>query len=167
MRLIAMDKSLEQQLEDARRESEELRRALEDCRSACQRAEQDLERSLEEGRIATDDMQHLIYAVSHDLRAPLRAIATYTQLLERQYASDPEASELSAFAAQGVKEMNGLIEDLLRYSRAGNTPRRTTVSLDLVVQWAKMNLQGLLGETGAEIAYSDLPEVKVDESQFV
>ena len=162
-----MDKSLEQQLEETRRQNEELRRALEECRSACQRIEQDLARSLEEGRAATEDMQHLIYAVSHDLRTPLRAIASYTQLLQRQYASDPDASELSGFAADGVKEMNLLIEDLLKFSRAGNSPRRTNIGLDSIVQWAKVNVQDVLRETGGEIVHRDLPQMYVDESQFV
>lgn len=162
-----MEKPLEEQLAEIRRENEELRRALEECRSACQRTEQDLVRTLEEGRAATEDMQHLIYAVSHDLRAPLRAIASYTQLLQRQYAADPEAKELSDFASEGVKEMNSLIEDLLKYSRAGNSPRRSNVSLNSVVQWSLMNLQPVLRETGGEVRYRDLPTAYIDESQFV
>jgi light-regulated signal transduction histidine kinase (bacteriophytochrome) len=112
-------------------------------------------------------MQHLIYAVSHDLRAPLRTIASYTQLLQQQYAANPEASELSTFAVQGVKEMNALIEDLLKYSRAGNPPRRTNVQLASIVQWALVNVQPLLREAGGEIRFAELPEVNVDESQFV
>ncbi|HZS56408.1 MAG TPA: ATP-binding protein [Bryobacteraceae bacterium] len=162
-----MEKSLEEQLAETRRENERLRRALEDCLSARQKVEQDLERSHEEARAATEDLQHLIYAVSHDLRTPLRAIASYTQLLQRQHASDTEAGELSTFAAQGVKEMNTLIEDLLKYSRAGNSPRRTNVSLNSVVQWAVMNVQPALRSTGGEILFHDLPTLNVDESQFV
>src|SRR5581483_4258979 len=162
-----MEKSLEDQVTELRRENEQLRRNLEECLSARQKVEQDLERSHEEARAATEDLQHLIYAVSHDLRTPLRAIASYTQLLQRQYASDPEASELSTFAAQGVKEMNTLIEDLLKYSRAGNSPRRTNISLNSVVQWAIGNVQSTLHSTGGEITFQDLPELNIDESQFV
>lgn len=162
-----MEQTQDTELARLRQENEQLRQALENCRSACQRAEQDLERSLEEGRAATQDMQHLIYAVSHDLRTPLRAIASYTQLLQQQYAADPDAAELSAFAAQGVKEMNTLIEDLLKYSRAGNTPRRSRVSLDTLMQWVVMNVQPKLTETGGELVFADLPEVHVDESQMV
>lgn len=162
-----MANSLEDQLAAVRRENEQLRSALEECQSTRQRVEQDLARSLEEARAATEDMQHLIYAVSHDLRTPLRAIASYTQLLQRQYASDPEATELTAFAAEGVKEMNTLIEDLLKYSRAGNSPRRTNVNLTSIVQWAVMNVQPALRSAGGEIVYEDLPELNVDESQFV
>jgi len=162
-----MDKSLEEQLAAALKENEALRQELADCRSLRERVEQDLERSHEEARAATEDMQHLIYAVSHDLRTPLRAIASYTQLLQRQHSSDAEASELSTFAAQGVKEMNSLIEDLLKYSRAGAAPRRTNVHLGSIIQWATMNVQPGLVESGGEVKCSDLPEVAVDESQFV
>ena len=162
-----MEKSLDEQLAEAHRENQSLQRALEECRSARQKAEQDLERSHEEARAATQDMQHLIYAVSHDLRTPLRTIASYTQLLQQQYASNAEASELSTFAAQGVREMNSLIEDLLKYSRAGNSPRRSNVGLASILQWAVMNVQPALRETAGEIVFQDLPEVNVDESQFV
>jgi signal transduction histidine kinase len=162
-----MENSIEEQLAEARRENERLREALNQCRSERQRFEEDLERSHEEARAATEDMQHLIYAVSHDLRTPLRAIASYTQLLQRQYAADPEASELSNYAAQGVKEMNTLIEDLLRYSRAGSSPRRTNVGLNSLVQWAGLNVQAALHSAGGQLIYNGLPDVYVDESQFV
>lgn len=162
-----MDKIQDSELARLRAENQQLRQALEQCRSACERAVQDLARSLEEGRAATEDMQHLIYAVSHDLRTPLRAIASYTQLLQRQYAADPEAAELSTYAAQGVKDMNTLIEDLLKYSRAGNLPRRSNVSLNTLLQWARMNLEPKLRETGGQIVSGDLPQLHVDESQFV
>jgi signal transduction histidine kinase len=63
--------------------------------------------------------------------------------------------------------MNTLIEDLLKYSRAGNSPRRTNVSLNSVVQWAVMNVQPTLRQTGGEIVFGDLPELNIDDSQFV
>ncbi len=161
------EKSLTEQIAELQRENERLRSALTECLAAREKAEQDLVRTHEEARASTEDIQHLIYAVSHDLRAPLRAVASYAQLLQKQYASDPEASELSNFAVEGVKEMNTLIEDLLKYSRAGNSPRRTAVSLNSVVQWAVMNVQSTLQELGGEIVAGDLPQVNVDESQFV
>lgn len=162
-----MDNSSEEQLSEARRENEELRKALAACRIAREQVELDLERSHEEARAATEDMQHLIYAVSHDLRTPLRAIASYTELLQRQYGADAEASELSAYAAEGVKEMNTLIEDLLKYSRAGNSPRRTNIGLSLIAQWAIANVQSAWRLAGGEIKCEDLPRVNIDESQFV
>lgn len=127
----------------------------------------ELERALETTQLAAQEMQHFIYAVGHDLRAPLRSVSAYAKLLQRQYEHDRETRELTGFILQGANEMNTLIEDLLRYSRTGNPPRRTMVNLGAVVRFALMNLQPQIQETGAEIGIGELPEAAIDESQFV
>ncbi len=126
-----------------------------------------LEEQLAEALRENADLQHLLYAAAHDLKQPLRTIGNYAQLLQRQYAQSPQPNELTSFIVGAVNEMNTLIEDLLKYSRAGNSPRRTTVKLNSVVQWALMNLQNAVRECNAQITYSDLPELSIDESQFV
>jgi light-regulated signal transduction histidine kinase (bacteriophytochrome) len=156
-----------QQLQDALRQNEELKRALEDCTSARQNAERELARTLEVAQSAAEEMQHFIYAVSHDLRTPLRSVSGYAKLLQRQYAANQETSELTAFIVDGAAEMNTLIEGLLTYSRTGNSPRRTTVNLGAIVQFALMNLQAQIREAGAEIKMGELPELAIDESQFI
>ncbi len=144
---------LDEQLANALRRNEEL--------------ERELERTVERAELAAQEIQHFIYAVGHDLRAPLRSVSSYAQLLQRQYEQNPDASELTAFILGGAAEMNTLIEDLLKYSRTGNSPRRTTVNLGAVVQFALMNLQSPIRETGAATSVGELPEMTIDESQFV
>lgn len=144
----------------------ELRNALEECARERERLERELVRANEVAQSAAEEMQHFIYAVGHDLRTPLRSITSYAKLLERQYADNPETSELTGFIAAGAAEMNTLIEDLLKYSRSGSSPRRTTVNVGAIVQFALMNLQPRIRETGAEIIVGELPELAVDESQF-
>lgn len=156
-----------EQFADALRQVDELKKAMDECLSARQRAERELARSLEAAQSAAEEMQHFIYAVSHDLRTPLRSVASYAKLLERQYADNQETSELTRFITQGAAEMNTLIEDLLKYSRTGNSPRRTTISVGAIVQFALMNLQAQTRETGAQITVGALPQASVDESQFM
>jgi len=156
-----------QQLAAALHQNDELKKALEECSSARQKAESQLARTVQAAESAAEEMQHLIYAVSHDLRTPLRTIASYAKLLERQHAEDKDTSELTALIVDGASEMNTLIEDLLKYSRTGNAPRRTTLNLSAIVQFALMNLQPQIGEAGAQIKIGDLPELAVDESQFM
>jgi signal transduction histidine kinase len=126
-----------------------------------------LDRSAADLKAAKEEMQHFVYAVSHDLRAPLRGIFSSAQLLQRQHAQDEQSKELTSFILESANEMNLLVEDLLKYSRVGGSPRLTTVKLDAVAQWAWMNLQSQARETGAEMTHGELPEVNVDESQFV
>ena len=111
--------------------------------------------------------KQLIYAAAHDLRQPLRTMTAYTQMLQRQCAQDPEASELTAFIVSAANEINTLIDDLLTYSRIEGSPARKMIALDSVVQWAIVSLDKLIRACDARITYSGLPELPIEESQFV
>jgi light-regulated signal transduction histidine kinase (bacteriophytochrome) len=112
-------------------------------------------------------LQHFSYAASHDLKEPLRTISTYTQLLQREYGDAPQAAEFTAFIADGIQRMNALIESLVIYSRTGAPRRRIAVSLQSLIQWALLNLEPYVRESGAQITCGDLPTVMVDETQMV
>jgi light-regulated signal transduction histidine kinase (bacteriophytochrome) len=131
----------------------------------------ELKRALSEAhaaeKAAKDELNQFVYAASHDLQEPLRAISAYTQLLQRKYADDAESAEMTSFVLDGANRMHSLISSLLTYSRTSASPRRMTVSLGLIVQWATTNLAKEIGAAGAEITCRDLPEAAVDESQFV
>lgn len=151
-----MTNPLEQQLAEALRENEELNKAL-----------REMENSAADARAATEEMEHLVYAVSHDFRQPLRTMSSYAQLLARQYALDADAKEMTEFIVDGANEMRTLIEDMLKYSRIKSSPERTNMALSAIVQWAAANLAPKIRESGAEITCGDLPQVAVNESQFV
>ena len=150
----------EEQLESALRKISDLELALAQCRRASQTAE-------EESASAKEELEQLAYAAGHDLREPLRGIAAYSQLLERQFAQEPEAAELIHFVTESVARMNAVITDLVTYSRAGAVPKRIPMSLSLAVRWAAMNLDGPIRESGAQITYPNLPEAAVEEAQIV
>jgi signal transduction histidine kinase len=87
-------------------------------------------------RVRNDELRAFAYMVSHDLRAPLRAVAGYARELDRQHVSgaNQRADECvkQIFAVTGNLEQ--LIEDLLRYCRIeGEVPAQNDVSLDAVV----------------------------------
>jgi PAS domain S-box-containing protein len=67
------------------------------------------------------ELESFTYTVSHDLRAPLRAIHGFTRLLSEDYARqlDSEAQEMMQFVLDGVSKMDRLIDDLLGFSRLG------------------------------------------------
>ena len=67
------------------------------------------------------------YSVSHDLRAPLRAVDGYTRMLEEDYGStlDAEGKRLLGVVRASARQMGQLIDDLLAFSRVGREPVKT------------------------------------------
>ena len=113
-------RTVEEELAHAKSEIGQLQQALEISNSARLRAERDSESEAERARSATEEMQHFVYAISHDLRQPLRSILSYAQLIERRRPDDTEIKELTAFVIGGANEMNVLLENILKFSRVGS-----------------------------------------------
>ena len=162
-----MSKSTDEQLESALRENVELKKSLAESMAGQRKAEEELESCAHALATAEKELQDFLYAAAHDLKQTLRVISVYTELLQRQYAQDKQATEFTSFIVDGVTEMRTLIESLLTFSRMSAPGRRTTVSLSAVVQWALLNVEASARESGAQITYAELPEVVVDESQMV
>jgi light-regulated signal transduction histidine kinase (bacteriophytochrome) len=70
---------------------------------------------------ANADLEAFSYSVSHDLRAPLRHISGFSQLLSGEYGSkmEPDAQRHLSRIQHGVKNMGQLIDDLLRMAQIG------------------------------------------------
>lgn len=75
----------------------------------------------EKANFLNRELEAFNYSVSHDLRAPLRAIDSYTKILEHDYSGilDEEGRRLIRVVLQNAARMNHLIEDLLDFSRLG------------------------------------------------
>src|SRR5688500_15501167 len=82
-----------------------------------------------------DDMQAFAYSVSHDLKAPLRAIEGFSKILLEDFSKelDPEAQRFLRHIVANTETLGAQIEDLLKYYRAGkNPPARMPVNMDAV-----------------------------------
>jgi PAS domain S-box-containing protein len=85
------------------------------------------------------ELEAFAYSVSHDLRAPLRHMAGYTELLQKNVSStlDEKCSHYIRMMQDSAKRMGNLIDDLLAFSRIGRTEtRKTLVSLPQLVREA-------------------------------
>jgi light-regulated signal transduction histidine kinase (bacteriophytochrome) len=123
-----------------------------------------VERSEELAR-SNADLEQFAYVASHDLSEPLRKVANFCQLLERQYADqlDDKAEQYIAYAVDGAKRMQALISDLLAFSRVGRTTEHfEPVDTDRVLTRALAILDDRMVASGAEIVRGALPTVDGD-----
>ena len=85
------------------------------------------------------ELEAFAYSVSHDLRAPLRHMAGYTELLQKKASSalDQKSSHYITMMLESAKRMGNLIDDLLSFSRIGRAEaQKTLVSLAQLVREA-------------------------------
>jgi PAS domain S-box-containing protein len=83
------------------------------------------------------ELEAFAYSISHDLRAPLRHMVGFTELLQKQSSSlmDEKGRRYIVMILESAKRMGTLIDDLLAFSRIGRAEtRETMVSLDQLVK---------------------------------
>jgi PAS domain S-box-containing protein len=135
------------------------------------RREEALRRANEELRRANADLEQFAYSASHDLQEPLRQVAIYSQLLEREYGSELEgnASAYLGYCVEGAHRMERLISDLLTYSQATRTSRAKAELVDMndVLATVRKDIAITIQETGAVIEAEPLPQVYGNRVPFI
>ena len=130
------------------------------------------EEELQEKAVALErsnaELEQFAYVASHDLQEPLRKVTSFCQMIERRYSGqlDERGEQYIAFAVDGAKRMQALINDLLAFSRVGRVERpRELVDLDELVEQATSVLSLAIEETGATVdVQGDLPAVYGERS---
>ena len=150
------NRELEIQVEQHRQSAERIREL-----------NRDLESQAAELRAANKDLEGFSYSVSHDLRAPLRAIDGFSCLLEEHRPADTsrESEHYVHRIRENIARMSMLIDDLLAFSRCG---RRRVEMIDLrmdeLVQAAIGEAQSTYsGSTHPKITVTPLPRARGDQ----
>ena len=115
------------------------------------------------------ELEQFAYVASHDLQEPLRMVTGYTQLLVKRHRErlDGNALEYCDYIVDGAKRMQGLIGDLLAYSRVGTKGALfAPVPAGDVVKRTLQTLAATIAESGAQVHCDTLPTVVGDPGQL-
>lgn len=118
---------------------------------------------------ANKELEAFCYSVSHDLRAPLRHIDGYVNLLQRDSEAvlSPRSRHFMSVIADSARQMGRLIDDLLVFSRMSRCElKRREVRLDALVEDALQKLQPETQDRNIVWALAKLPAVQADESML-
>jgi len=111
------------------------------------------------------ELEAFSYSVSHDLRAPLRAIDGFSRILQEEYAPTlpAEASRLLASVRVNAQQMGHLIDDLLKFSRLSRQPlnKRPVEPAELVHQ-ALQTLSHEQAGRQVEVVVGEIPPCQGD-----
>jgi K+-sensing histidine kinase KdpD len=117
---------LQVEVEERKRREDEIRKL-----------NKELARRARELETSNSELESFAYSTSHDLRAPLRHVVGYSELLQKQASSllDEKSSRYVQTILESAKRMGNLIDDLLAFSRIGRAEtKKTLVSLDQLVK---------------------------------
>jgi len=116
---------------------------------------------------ANEELQAFSYSVSHDLRAPLRHVSGFVDLLQKEagLSLSPKCLSYLTTISQAVKLMGDLIDDLLAFSRIGKSEmQRTEVNLNQLVQETLGDFQADTQKRNIVWEIHPLPAVRADHA---
>jgi len=126
---------------------------------------QDLSFKANELERSNRELEQFAYVASHDLQEPLRKVASFCQMLESRYSGqlDERGHQYIAYAVDGAKRMQALINELLTFSRVGQPGTvREPVNLNDAAHQAVDALDATIADTEAQVLVAELPTVTGD-----
>lgn len=131
--------------------------------------QQELEAQIKLLDKSNQNLQEFVYVASHDLQEPLRKIAVFSDRLQSKFGPvlGTEGQNYLQRIINSGKGMQVLLEDLIDFSRLSFVEKiYTRTSLTAIVEDALHDLEMKIEESGATVAFSELPTLEVYPSQL-
>jgi light-regulated signal transduction histidine kinase (bacteriophytochrome) len=131
------------------------------------KSEEALTRQAQELERSNGDLRQFAYAVSHDLREPIRIVTIYSQLFEKKYKGslDEQADGFIQHTVEAAQRLEVLLDDLLAYTQTAEGPQNVESPVDTNVCLAKIltMFEAAIAESGAVVTSDPLPVLRVNE----
>ncbi len=157
------------ELERANERLAETNQQLEDANRDLERANQALGETNDRLRAANEELEAFSYSVSHDLRAPLRAIDGFSRILMEDAGAqlDDEGRRQLGQVRENAQKMGALINDLLAFSRAARQPLgRSHVDVDALVRGVIADLAPEIAGRNVTVTVGALPPCEADSAML-
>jgi signal transduction histidine kinase len=116
--------------------------------------------------LSNEELKRFVYALSHDLKTPLRTVSLFSEQLAGELGGniDQDAQDSLRFIREGAQQAQAMIQRLLEYAMAVNQDRvEALADLGDVLSSALDDLGVAARESGARITRGELPVVRGDE----
>jgi len=128
-------------------------------------AEERLHLQAAELEAANAELESFSYSVSHDLRAPVRAMLGYTRAIEEDYGAllDDEGRRLLSVVQSEASRMGALIDDLLAFSKLGRQPMNSaSVNMSSLAAEVAVEQARAANVPGSAFTIAELPPIRGD-----
>ena len=155
------------QLTIAIRRKQALRESELKYRNLSEQLEEKVGERTQELEVANKELESFSYSVSHDLRAPLRAMDGFSRILMKDYSSElsDEGQGYLKRVSDNAKQMGQLVDDLLAFSRLGRAEmRKQPFAPDELARQVLTELTATGKNGHAKVSIGELPECYGDPS---
>lgn len=124
-------------------------------------AEEDLSGLAAELKRSNEDLERFAYAAAHDLKSPLRTVASFSDLVRHamQREDEERAENYLAHIKAAAIRMNNLVDGLLAYAQVGGTTSFSKFPVAAVLEEVRMDLAAMLAQRGGTVTHGELGQM--------